>query len=115
MIQKVVPGDSNIPFALPPPSEPRTVDSRLEDPQLVFEVPPIYPLMAKRTGLEGAVVIHAVIDASGHLTDPKVVSGPRLLQAAAVDSVRRWKYRPAHLDNQPVSKEILITVNFHLH
>ena len=91
------------------------MDSRVEDAQLVFEVPPIYPRMAKRTGLEGTVVIHAVIDAAGNLTDPKAVSGPQLLQTAAVDSVRKWKYRPAHLNNQPVPKEIFITVNFHLH
>jgi len=114
-IQKVVPGDSNVPLALPRTSEPRPVDSRVEDAQLVFEVPPIYPRMAKRTGLEGTVVIHAVIDAAGNLTDPKAVSGPQLLQTAAVDSVRKWKYRPAHLNNQPVPKEIFITVNFHLH
>jgi TonB family protein len=115
MIQKIVPGDSNIPFALPLTSEPMPVGSRLEEAQLVFKIPPIYPPMAKQTRLEGTVVIHAVIDAAGELTDPKVVSGPRLLQAAAVDSVRKWKYRPAYLNDQPVPREMFITVNFRLH
>jgi protein TonB len=91
------------------------VGSRLEEAQLVFKIPPIYPPMAKQTRLEGTVVIHAVIDAAGELTDPKVVSGPRLLQAAAVDSVRKWKYRPAYLNDQPVPREMFITVNFRLH
>jgi len=68
--------------------------------------------MAKRTGLEGIFVIHAVTDAAGNLTDPKVVSGPRLLQAAAVDSVRKWKYRPAHLNDEPVPRRYLSPSTF---
>jgi TonB family protein len=114
-IQKVVPGDLNIPFALPLTSKPVPVGSRLEDAQLVLEIPPIYPPAAKQTRVQGTVVIHAVIDAAGKLTDPKVVSGPPLLQAAALDSVRKWKYRPAYLNDEPVPKQVLITVDFRLH
>jgi len=114
-IQKVVPGDLNIPFALPLTSKPVPVGSRLEDAQLVLEIPPIYPPEAKQTRVQGTVVIRAVIDAAGKLTDPKVVSGPPLLQAAALDSVRKWKYRPAYLNDEPVPKQVLITVDFRLH
>ena len=39
----------------------------------------------------------------------------RLLQQAALDSLRTWKYEPGYLDENPVSVKTSITVNFRLH
>jgi outer membrane biosynthesis protein TonB len=44
----------------------------------------------------------------------RVVSGPPLLQRAALDSLRNWKYQPGYLDDKPVQTKISITVEFRL-
>jgi protein TonB len=43
-----------------------------------------------------------------------VVSGPPLLQQAAIDSLRTWKYQPGYLNEKPLSTKTSITVNFRL-
>lgn len=89
--------------------------SRMKAPKLVSRSVPIYPAMAKETGVEGQVTIDAVIDPTGKLTSMKVVSGALLLQQAALDSLRNWKYEPGYLDDKPVPVSTSITVKFRLH
>lgn len=116
-IQGVLPPSSNILPAPPLTSEetvPVHVGGRVEEPQPISKVLPNYPPAAKQIGLEGNVVIDAVIDTTGNVTNMKVVSGPVLLQSVALDSVRKWKYEPGYLDDKPVPVEILITVKFRL-
>jgi TonB family protein len=87
---------------------------RAKEPELLVSAAPIYPTMARQARLEGQVVINAVIDATGKLTNMTVVSGPPLLQQAAIDSLRTWKYQPGYLNEKPVSTKTSITVNFRL-
>ena len=87
---------------------------RIKEPQLVSRSVPIYPAMAKQAGIEGQVTIDAVIDTTGRLTSMKVVSGALLLQQAALDSLRNWKYEPGYLDDKPVPVSTSITVKFRL-
>jgi len=56
----------------------------------------------------------AVIDTRGKLTSMTIVSGSPMLQQAALDSLRTWKYEPGYLDETPVSVKTSITVNFRL-
>jgi TonB family protein len=87
---------------------------RRKEPQLVSRSVPSYPAMAKEAGIEGEVTIDAVIDTSGKLTSMKVISGALLLQQAALDSLRNWKYEPGYLDDKPVPVRTSITVKFRL-
>lgn len=117
-IQAVLPQASKILPSLPltpPQSAPAHGGGRLKEAQLISKVAPIYPPAARQIHLVGSVVIQAVIDTTGELTNLRVVSGPPLLQLAALDSVRQWKYQPMYLDDKPVPAETLITVEFHLH
>ncbi len=83
-------------------------------PQLLVSSAPIYPAMARQAHVEGQVTIQAVIDTTGKLTNMTVISGPPLLQQAAIDSLRTWKYQPGYLNEKPVSTKTSITVNFRL-
>ena len=117
-IQGVLPWSSHILPALAPASEPTApvlVGGSVKEPQLVSKILPNYPPAAKKMGLEGNVVIDAVIDTTGNVTNMKVVSGPPLLQPATLDSVRKWKFQPAYLDDKSVARKTLITVEFRLH
>ena len=87
---------------------------RAKEPELLVSSAPIYPAMARQAQVEGQVIIDAVIDTTGKLTDMTVVSGPPLLQQAAIDSLRTWKYQPGYLNEKPVPTKTTITVNFRL-
>lgn len=80
--------------------------------QLVYRVPPVYPAQARPRRLEGRVVLAAVIAEDGTLRDIKVIDGQPLLAQAAVDAVKRWRYKPYELDGKPVKNEIRISVDF---
>ncbi len=69
---------------------------------------------ARQMRVEGDVTIQADIDAGGNVLGMKVVSGPRVLHEAAMEALRRWKYDPATLNDQPVPSNTLVTIKFRL-
>jgi TonB family protein len=86
----------------------------VQQPRLIQSGPPIYPQLAKSIRVSGDVDVDALIDAAGNVTAVKVISGPALLQHAAVETVRQWKYEPARLDGQAVAMHLTVTVRFRL-
>jgi protein TonB len=81
---------------------------------LVSEVKPVYPPIAKAARQSGTVVLHALISKTGTIEDLKVVSGNAMLQSAALDAVRQWRYRPYMLNGEPVEVDTTINVVFNL-
>ena len=81
---------------------------------LTYKVPPVYPPMAKAAGVQGSVVLHAVISKEGDVVQLTVVSGPPMLTTSALDAVRQWKYKPYLLNGQPTAVDTTITVNYSL-
>jgi len=77
-------------------------------------VDPVYPALAKQTHMQGSVIIDAVIDEHGNIIQEQVISGPPLLIQAALDAVRRWKYEPTYLNDEPVPVQLNVTVTFRL-
>jgi periplasmic protein TonB len=75
---------------------------------------PIYPPIAKATGTQGTVVLQATISRSGSIENLHVVSGPGMLQQAAMDAVKEWHYRPYLLSGEPVEVETTVNVVFKL-
>jgi TonB family protein len=59
---------------------------------------PVYPESAKNAGVEGTVVLELTVNRAGDVVAVRVVSSIPLLDAAAVDAVREWKYEPADTD-----------------
>ena len=108
-------------YVAPPPTPrpaphlgPYRVGGNIQRPQLIRQVVPIYPILAKETRVQGTVVIDSVIDTHGNVTEMKLVSGHPLLVTAAFDAVRQWKYEPTRLNGIPVPIEMLVTVHFSL-
>ena len=64
--------------------------------------------------MQGSVVIDAIIDEHGNITQENVVSGPRLLIQAALDALKKWKYEPTYLNDEPVPVQLNVTVTFRL-
>jgi TonB family protein len=76
--------------------------------------PPVYPPDAKAAGIEGTVVLHAIIGKDGTITSLKLISGPDQLAQAAWDAVKQWTYKPYILNGEPTAVDTTITVNFSL-
>jgi protein TonB len=81
---------------------------------LVKRVQPVYPEQAKHAGIQGAVVMHAVISKNGDVSDLEVLDGPMELVVSAVNAVRQWKSRPHLSKGEPVEVDTRITVNYTL-
>ena len=79
---------------------------------LISKVDPVYPPEARAAHVSGSVVMEAHIGKNGHVESLGVLSGPQPLQAAAVDAVKQWVYRPYSLNGQPVPVVTTITINF---
>jgi len=87
---------------------------RAKEPKLISSVMPVYPSVAKMAHVEGDVVIDAQINKSGNGVHMTVISGPAMLQQAALDALHRWKYQPQQLDGKPVEGELLVKIKFRL-
>jgi protein TonB len=101
---------------LPPPpvvEKPRRV-SRMMDGLLIHRVQPDYPNIAKQAGIQGAVVIAALIGKEGVIENLHVLNGHPLLIPAAVNAVKQWRYRPYILNGDPIEVDTQITVKFSL-
>ena len=59
-------------------------------------------------------MIDAILDEQGNVVEAKIVSGPPLLIQSAMDAVKRWKYEPTYLNDQPVPVQLNVVVTFRL-
>lgn len=83
--------------------------------QIVNKTQPVYPQSAKDAKIQGAVVLHAIVDGSGKVEQLAVVSSPdKELSHSAIEAVRQWTYKPYLLNGQPTAVDTTITVNYTL-
>jgi protein TonB len=78
-------------------------------------VAPVYPNIASTAGFGGMVVLECTIDPTGHVTDVRVITGHPLLNEAATNAVRQWRYTPTRLNGVPVAVLMTVTVRFIAH
>ena len=91
------------------------VGGNVEGARLVDNLPPEYPESALQKGIQGVVLIEAVISIEGVPMSLKVLSSPSDdLAKAASDAVSEWKYSPTLLNGNPVEVVTTIAVAFHL-
>lgn len=83
-------------------------------PVVIEQVMPRYPEIAKAAGRTGTVILQAIIDTTGGIENVEVIRGDPLLDRAAVEAVRKWRFRPARLNGRPVKAYFTLTVNFTL-
>jgi protein TonB len=97
-----------------PPSEPVRPGGDIKAPERLIAPPPVYPDLARAARLEGTVILEATIDETGAVTNVKVLRSIPLLDRAATDAVRRWRYTPTRLNGVPVPVLMTVTVTFTL-
>jgi periplasmic protein TonB len=96
------------------PPAPVRVGGLVKAPQKTRDVAPRYPLVAQQTKVQGVVILEAVISESGLVQSVRVLLSKPLLDEAAVEAVRQWRFTPTLLNGQPVPVVMTVTVNFRL-
>jgi protein TonB len=96
--------------AAPKPEWP--IGGEVKAARLISSAPTAYPPLARSQGVEGDVILDALIDETGRVTKIKTISGPELLQQAAAAAIRQWRYEPATLGGKAVPMHLTVTVRF---
>ncbi len=95
--------------------QPLRVGGDVTRPELVSRAEAEYTREARRSRIQGVVIVEATIDKRGNVTDVKVLKPlPMGLDRAAIDAVKKWKFRPATLEGRPVVVNYNLTVHFRL-
>lgn len=110
----IIGGVAGGPAPPPKPTAPLRVGGNVMAAKEIYAPAPQYPQIAKMAHVSGTVVLHAVIAEDGTIQSLTFISGPALLRAAAMDTVRTWRYQPTQLDGQPTKVDTTISVVFTL-
>jgi protein TonB len=90
------------------------VGGSIQAPTKTRHVPPVYPDLAKQARVEGVVILDCIIGPDGRVSEVKVLRSIPMLDLAAVNAVKQWRYTPTLLNRVPVSVVLTVTVNFNL-
>jgi protein TonB len=93
---------------------PVRVGGNIRAPMKTQSAEPVYPPLARAAGVQGVVILEVTIGADGVVSDAQVLRSIPLLDQAALDAVRQWRYEPTLLNGVPTSVIMTATVNFML-
>ena len=93
---------------------PVRVPSTIQEGLLLHKTIPVYPPIARTSGIQGTVVLQATISRMGTIENLRVISGSMMLQQAAINAVQQWQYKPYLLNGEPVEVETTVNVIFKL-
>ena len=101
--------------AMPSPVDPNApvrVGGSIREPRKVRDVKPIYPAEALAAGVEGIVILEAIIAKDGSVQGAKVLRTIPVLEQAALEAVSQWQFTPTLLNGVPVEVVMTVTVTF---
>lgn len=91
---------------------PLHIGGDLRPPRKLSHLVPPYPELARRAGVGGTVVVQCVIGVDGRVSEAQVLRGHPLLDAAALEAVRQWRYEPTRLNGTAVPVVMTVSVTF---
>jgi protein TonB len=71
-------------------------------------------MLARDSRVEGVVILDVIIDEHGTVTSTRVLKSVALLDQAAIDAVRLWRFTPARLNGEAIPIVMTVTVSFRL-
>ena len=81
---------------------------------LVQMTEPFYPPIARAARVQGDVVLEIVIDMDGKVACEKFLSGPLMLEQAALDAVKKWRFKPFLANGIATQAATKLTIPFHI-
>lgn len=91
---------------------PVRVGSEIVQPKKIVDVKPIVPPEVAQAGIRGVVILELTVGADGSVASARVLRSIPLLDQAALDAAKQWRYEPTQLNGQPVPIIITATVAF---
>jgi TonB family protein len=91
---------------------PVRVGGNIRQPEKLVDVPAVLPDVAARAGVRGVVIVEITIGTDGAVMDARVLRSIPLLDAAALEAVKQWRFAPTTLNGQPVPVIMTATVAF---
>jgi protein TonB len=102
-----------VPEEAPPVDLPIHLTAEMSRPQPLHPILPRYTEAARRAGVQGTVIVEAIIDEQGRATDVRILRGlPMGLDRAAVEAIQQVTFKPAMIGNRAVKVYFTLTVNF---
>ena len=98
--------------APPPGGQGLRVGGEIKPPVKLVDVRPVYPAAAREAGIEGVVILEVKIGVDGGVETARVLKSIPVLDEAALDAVKQWKFEPTLLNGQPTSITMTTTINF---
>jgi protein TonB len=98
----------------PQQQEPVRIGSGVQASKLIRKVLPMYPELAKRAHVEGNVILQVLINEDGTVTNVQVLQSQPLLDMAAIEAVKQWRYSTTLLNGIPVPVQTTVSVEFKL-
>jgi protein TonB len=93
----------------PDPNSYVATDERAEP---IYTVKGEYPDIARQAGAEGTVVVQALVGVDGRVRDTRIVRSIPMLNGAAQDAVRQWRFKPAATGGAPVATWVSVPISF---
>jgi TonB family protein len=88
--------------------------NEIKPPKLIKSVDPVYPEKARQAQVEGVVILEAHTDEKGNVASVRILRSIPVLDQAAVDAVKQWKYEPLILEGKARKAIFTVTVRFML-
>ncbi len=94
---------------------PKAGEDGVTRPQVINHVNPEYPVELRKARAQATVILGAMIDEEGCVTEARVLRGAAPeFDAASLEAIMKWVFRPATANGQPVKVRYTLTVNFQI-
>ncbi len=91
-----------------------SVGGPVPPPKKERDVRPSFPKEAQAVELSGVVIVELFLDETGAVTDARFTRPIPMLDEAAMEAVKQWRFQPTIIDGRPVPTRLTVTVNFTL-
>ena len=85
-----------------------------QKPELINNIKPVYPEIARKAMLEGQVVVRFLVGKDGRVERVEVMKGEEIFRQAAVDAVAQFVFKPAIQNDKPVRVWMAMPIRFRL-
>jgi len=109
------PPENTIPVSGPSfPTSPNAVrvGGNIRYPARLINVEPAYPDAARQAGVQGILILEALINENGKVQDARIMRSIPMLDEAALAAVRQWEFAPTIVNGVPVKVIMTVTVSF---
>jgi TonB family protein len=108
-------GPEPLKLSSPDPQKRPEDSAEVKRPEILSTVKPQYPLAARRSKVEGIVIVESIIEKDGSISHVRTLKKqPMGLDLSAMEAVCNWRFKPAILKGEPVKVYYVLTVNFQL-